>query len=109
MRIGDRLLFREGRTKGVGKVTRCIPVGSDEETPRHITRASIRSGLVSVPSSAVTDNDGPGPLVADGGSTVGATTSLPSVDGMQEARDEESTAPPPTSPPAPSAATPIAS
>ena len=28
---GTRLLFREGRTKGVGKVIRPIPIGSPEE------------------------------------------------------------------------------
>jgi len=43
IRVGDRLLFREGRTKGVGKITRLIPVGSEEESTRGPPGASARS------------------------------------------------------------------
>lgn len=43
VRVGDRLLFREGRTKGVGKITRLIPLGSEEESTRGPPAASARS------------------------------------------------------------------
>lgn len=39
LKLGERILFREGRTKGVGKITRMIPVGSDEELGRAARRA----------------------------------------------------------------------
>ena len=44
LRLGERLLFREGRTKGVGKVARIIPVGSDEEAPRVSARVQAQTG-----------------------------------------------------------------
>eukprot|EP00732_Lithocolla_globosa_P003253 Lithocolla_globosa_v1_NODE_2518_length_1966_cov_27.742543.p1 type:complete len:566 gc:universal NODE_2518_length_1966_cov_27.742543:236-1933(+) len=37
---GTRLLFREGRTKGVGKVIRTIPVGSPEEMRPRVSATS---------------------------------------------------------------------
>jgi hypothetical protein len=54
LRTGDRLLFREGRTKGVGKVMRTIPVGSEEETPRALQRPSARMAAAAAAAAAAT-------------------------------------------------------
>lgn len=44
IKVGDRLLFREGRTKGLGRVTAVFPVGSPDERPGVLDRPRGRNG-----------------------------------------------------------------